>query len=424
MRRAYSFFIIILLVMGLTACGNQAAMKENNTNPKEKKISFDPGQSFVMNKCLWYDDANVLLVFGNNEKDEQSKMISYNLYSQTSKVLFEGQYSTNYTDQVLINDQNIGYHNLEKALIYDKNSLEKVDEYKKKIEDQFTCYSPNMEYLAEVRKDGLYITNNVLNDPKAIEKQIAQEKNFYLWQIDALIDSGYVYDEISKMTVEEVDKILTKGLGEDELASYNAAKESEAKAATATPPAGYTKESKRIDIASPNYISLSWSEDNAKLVYITNNYSDICILNRDSMEKQTLTGGKDFQYPDGFVQLMWCGFLPNNNDILVNILGESNDTIAILNSAGAKAPKFISENGRITVMDISDRLIMYALNENNSTEEKLICYDYLIDKQNIVYNTTDSIVSAGFSSDQNSIFLSTLPRKGKNEHQLYTFKIN
>ncbi len=410
--------------MGLTACGNQAAMKENNTNPKEKKISFDPGQSFVMNKCLWYDDANVLLVFGNNEKDEQSKMISYNLYSQTSKVLFEGQYSTNYTDQVLINDQNIGYHNLEKALIYDKNSLEKVDEYKKKIEDQFTCYSPNMEYLAEVRKDGLYITNNVLNDPKAIEKQIAQEKNFYLWQIDALIDSGYVYDEISKMTVEEVDKILTKGLGEDELASYNAAKESEAKAATATPPAGYTKESKRIDIASPNYISLSWSEDNAKLVYITNNYSDICILNRDSMEKQTLTGGKDFQYPDGFVQLMWCGFLPNNNDILVNILGESNDTIAILNSAGAKAPKFISENGRITVMDISDRLIMYALNENNSTEEKLICYDYLIDKQNIVYNTTDSIVSAGFSSDQNSIFLSTLPRKGKNEHQLYTFKIN
>ncbi|WP_213973944.1 hypothetical protein [Tepidanaerobacter acetatoxydans] len=55
------------------------------------------------------------------------------------------------------------------------------------------------------------------------------------------------------------------------------------------------------------------------------------------MEKQTLTGGKDFQYPDGFVGLMWCGFMPDNSDILVNILGESNDTLAILNSAGAKA---------------------------------------------------------------------------------------
>ncbi len=67
-----------------------------------------------------------------------------------------------------------------------------------------------------------------------------QEKNFYLWQIDVLIDSGYTYDEISKMTTEEVDKILTKGLNEEELASYNAAKESEAEAIAATPPAGYT----------------------------------------------------------------------------------------------------------------------------------------------------------------------------------------
>ena len=419
MKKIYSFFMVILLVLGLAACESQAVKEENNPNP-DMKTSFDPGQSFVMNKCLWYDNANVLLVFDDNQKDEQSKIISYNLDSQTSEILFEGPYSTNYTDQILINDQNIGYNNLEKALIYDKKSFAKVDEYTKKSEAQFICYSPDMEYLAEVRKDGLYITTNKLNDPQTIEQQIAQEKNFYLWQIDALIDSGYTYDEISKMTSEEVDKILTKGLNEEELASYNAAKESRAEATAETPSADY----KRIDNTSNNYISLSWSEDNAKLVYITNNYSDVCILNRDSMEKQTLTGGKDFQYPEGFVELMWCGFLPDNSEILVNMLGESNDTLAILNNAGAKAPKFISENGRITVMDISNHLIMYALNENNSTEEKLICYDYLTDKRNVIYNSTDSIVSAVFSSDQNNIFLSTLPKDGKSEHQLYTFKIN
>ncbi|BAE84439.1 hypothetical protein DesLBE_4831 [Desulfitobacterium sp. LBE] len=79
------------------------------------------------------------------------------------------------------------------------------------------------------------------NDPQAIEEQIAQEKDFYLWQIDALIDSGYTYDEISKMTIEEVDKILTKDLNEEELARYNAAKEPGVKAIAATAPAGYTR---------------------------------------------------------------------------------------------------------------------------------------------------------------------------------------
>ncbi|ADY57024.1 hypothetical protein Sgly_2752 [Syntrophobotulus glycolicus DSM 8271] len=346
MKKIYVCFMAIFLIFGLTACGNQAEMEgKNKANFKEKKISFDPGQSFTMAKSLWYDDTNVLLVFGDNKENEHSKIISYNLDTKNSKVLYEGQFSTGYEDQILINDKIIGYQNWERAFFYDRAGLSLVDEYRKKAEDNFIRYSSDMGYLAGVRKDGLYIANNQL------------------------------------------------------------------------------KESKKIDTSS-QYASLSWSKDNAKLLYIANGRSDICMIDRDSMKKQTLTGGKDFQYPDGWVDLLYCRFLPNNTDILIHILGERKDTFALISSTGEKEPKFISENGNVTLMDISDQQIVYAVKENESKEEKLICYDYLTDQRHVIHNSTELIVSAGFSPDQNSVFLATLLKGGESQHQLYTFNLN
>ncbi|ADY57025.1 hypothetical protein Sgly_2753 [Syntrophobotulus glycolicus DSM 8271] len=239
----------------------------------------------------------------------------------------------------------IGYQNWKKAFFYDRASLSLTDNYTKKSEVDFIRYSSDMEYLAEVRKDDLYISNNQL------------------------------------------------------------------------------KESKKIDTSS-QYSSLSWSKDNAKLVYISNSGSNINIIDRDSLQKQTLTGGKDFQCPDGWVELMWCYFLPNNTDIFVHILGENNDSIAIIDSTGAKKPKLFPENGSITTWGgISDHLIVYAVNENESKEEKLICYDYLADQRHVIHNSTELIVSAGFSPDENSVFLATLLKGGESE-QLYTFNLN
>ncbi len=82
-------------------------------------------------------------------------------------------------------------------------------------------------------------------DPKAIEKNISEQKHFALFQIDALVDMGYTYDEISKMSLDQVNSILTKDLNAEELASYNAAitaikNGTSPDAILATPPAGYT----------------------------------------------------------------------------------------------------------------------------------------------------------------------------------------
>ncbi|WP_242822956.1 LptM family lipoprotein [Syntrophobotulus glycolicus] len=108
MKKIYRCFIIILLAFGLTACGNEKVV---NSNTKENgntdlKISFDPGQSFTMAKSLWYDDTNVLLVFGDNKENEHSKIISYNLETKNSKVLFEGQLLTGSEDHLLVNENN------------------------------------------------------------------------------------------------------------------------------------------------------------------------------------------------------------------------------------------------------------------------------------------------------------------------------
>ncbi len=84
-----------------------------------------------------------------------------------------------------------------------------------------------------------------LTDPKAIEKNISEQKHFALFQIDALVDKGYTYDEISKMTLDQANSILTKELNAEELARYNTAITAIKNGASpdsilSTPPSGYT----------------------------------------------------------------------------------------------------------------------------------------------------------------------------------------
>ena len=62
---------------------------------------------------------------------------------------------------------------------------------------------------------------------KALEESISKKTGLTLWQIDALVDSGYRYDEIAQMDVETANQILTGNLTDDEKAHYYKALEKE-----------------------------------------------------------------------------------------------------------------------------------------------------------------------------------------------------
>lgn len=74
------------------------------------------------------------------------------------------------------------------------------------------------------------------------EQQIASRIGVSSQQVDALMDRGYMLEEIERMTPEIVDSILTAGLTAEELAHYYRARNgNSAYALTATAPSGYTK---------------------------------------------------------------------------------------------------------------------------------------------------------------------------------------
>ena len=109
--------------------------------------------------------------------------------------------------------------------------------------------------------------------------------------------------------------------------------------------------------------------------------------------------------------------MPDNSDILVKILGESNDTLTILNSAGAKGPKFISENGRITIMDIlrslshKKMLILLfflfiltfsalAVRSNAKRHVVVLCYHHIVSDEEAAKVNNGAIISASEFKEQ------------------------
>ncbi len=324
------------MLFNISGCSNKMVTSSNkdtnlkqDNNPVEIKFDFDKTKSYVLSKCRWYDDRNVLLAFKKPGEDPYLKLFSFNIDTSASDLLYDGPFSINYGDNILLNDQQIGYQNAEKAIIYDKKSKSLIKEFTKPDADKFICYSPDMKYLAEVCADGLYVTDNK------------------------------------------------------------------------------SSERKKIDNNSKSYISLVWANDNSKLLYITDQNSDISMIDISSMKKNTLYGGKDFKYPDGLVELSWCRYLPNNSDILVSMLCENNDAFAVLNSSKNYESNLISENGRITIMAVSDHLILYVVDENSSKENKLMCYNYINNNKNAVFSTTAHIVCADFSPKGNKIIFGT-----------------
>ena len=91
--------------------------------------------------------------------------------------------------------------------------------------------------VAQKKSNDLTYTNTA-----QLEQQIARRIGVSSQQVDALMDRGYMLEEIEHMTPEIVDSILTVGLTAEELASYYRTRNgSSADALTATDPSGYTK---------------------------------------------------------------------------------------------------------------------------------------------------------------------------------------
>lgn len=154
---------------------------------------------------------------------------------------------------------------------------------------------------------------------------------------------------------------------------------------------------KVADKVSKEYNCLTWANDSSKLLYITNDYSDISVIEIASNRKQMLRGGQDFKYPEEFVNLVWCHFLPDNSNILVQMLCENNDVFSILNYNGNNViQKTIAEKGNITIMDFNNSSILYTCKYNKG-QTKLIRYNYLNGNKKVIFNTPSFINFASFS---------------------------
>jgi len=318
--------------------------QNQDTGVADMGFDFKLADSYVLSRSDWYDDNNILLAFDNMGQEQYLKLFSFNIEQKTSTLLYDGFLAVNYSDSILLTDQKIGYQNYERALIFDQNSMTLSEEIPKPDKDLGgVLYSPDMKFLAEIREDGLYVTDNA------------------------------------------------------------------------------SQSEKLVDSTSKTYGSLSWADDDSKLLYISNQGSAVNIIDLDSNEKRTLVGGKDFENPDGIVELQHSRFLPNNSDFLVTVLCESNDAFVIFDSANGYQSKIISENGRITIMDATGELILYVLDVNDTEEWQLITYNYVTDSKTVIFSSNDTITSAGFSPTGKAIAFSTYSNRGQT---LYSYQMD
>ncbi|HWP96358.1 MAG TPA: hypothetical protein VN426_05870 [Syntrophomonadaceae bacterium] len=166
-----------------------------------------------------------------------------------------------------------------------------------------------------------------------------------------------------------------------------------------------------LDNNSKGYLFLSWSSDNSKLLYMDNSYSTLGIIDVKSCKKQTLRAGEDFNVPDGWVDITSCRFLPESSDILIEILCENNEAIAVLRQADKYQSKIISDPNSITFMDASPGTILYLISDKS--EYRLMRWDYLNDSSEIVYQVKEIIDSAFFSPGGDKIMFCTRDKQAQ-----------
>ncbi len=155
------------------------------------------------------------------------------------------------------------------------------------------------------------------------------------------------------------------------------------------------------------YIGLNWADDNSKLLYIDNSYSDVNIIDINSKTKTIIQGDKDFKYPDNIVDLLSCRLLPNSNDVLVNMLCENGNSLAVLYNDKNYESTIIAEDGENTVLDVNNSVILYSINKNSSNENQLVHYDYANENKKVINSTSDYIICADISPDGNRVVVGT-----------------
>jgi hypothetical protein len=257
-----SFFVnkknlIYIIIIGLISlCFNSYIKwgKRNiplNTHEQGTQFNLEEMKSYTLTKCSWYEKNNILLTCESPGENIKSKIIIYNSEKEESYTIYEGFFSIENTDSILINETSIGYETDIKALIFDRGNKKPIKEFIKPNDTQIMRFSPNMEYAGQIKNNELFITNN-----NSLECSVVRD-------------------------------------------------------------------------ISINCSSLLWSNDNSKLAIITNDYSDVCVINKNNLKKEKIIGGKDFKYPDKLVDLRNTEFLDLNNYLLIDCLCEYNDAFIV-----------------------------------------------------------------------------------------------
>ena len=328
--------ILIMLSLILAGCLNvndvnvDKNTQNSSNNLSEIEFDYNKVNNYSLTELFWYDENNLMLVFKIPSESEM-KLFNYDINTHKTTLLYDGVCYFDSYGNILKNNEQVGYQNSGRALIFNRKTLQivKDDRTDNLKDDVFRYYSPDMSVFADVKEDGIFVV-----DTKSTSKT----------------------------------KIADK---------------------------------------PSSVISFNWSNDNKKIIYLTNNNSAVSIIDIASKDKITLTGGKDFENPEVLVDFILTSFLNNSSKIFISALCEDHEAFCIIDQTSNNKTNIIKQFGSTTAMAKSNNSFIYAVDEKDTDIYRLLAYDYINNKEYEIIKSNYPITSISFSPDGNSIIYST-----------------
>ncbi len=181
-----------------------------------------PGYTLI--ECRWYDETRALLALADYGEQSKLRLVVYDMLREACTVLYEGNGSVNYGDDIIVTDEHIGVQSYNRALVFDRETLRLVSDTTWDHRDGLGRYSHDMTYLAVIREDGLYIKDvatgkaSLLDGtPKALEPEEQLGHGGLTWSPDdskVIFIPDYGRSSIGLIDVASGEKTLLSG-GQD-----------------------------------------------------------------------------------------------------------------------------------------------------------------------------------------------------------------
>jgi len=144
--------------------------------------------------------------------------------------------------------------------------------------------------------------------------------------------------------------------------------------------------------------TLRWSADGARAVCISGDRMAVHLLDLEEATYRTLTVGKEFAMPPGFVELMYCWPLADGN-LLLDIAGEEDAPLLILDAADPGRSYLLPGPGEMTTLATRGHTVLYCVRDRLGGPQQLRAFDCETKDLTVLLETQSEIFCAGFSPD-------------------------